>query len=662
MYLKETGLPRAGRHLAASFVSLLLLTASAFASKDSVPDWVRAAAADKLPAYPAETNAVVLLDETTYTVAPDGTATEHHRRVVKILRPQGRDEAVVQVNFDKDTKILSLRAWSIGPDGHEYAVKDNEFSDVGVGQGELYADDKYRIARAPGGDPGGIVAYEYTQRNRPYITETTWAFQESIPQRKQSFILELPPAYTYDTVWAHHPSAKPVDLEHQRTLWEMQDVPAIDLEHVEMRPAEQALAGRMTIHYAGPGIAASTEGTWQGIGQWYGKLSHDRLAATPDISAKAQALTAGKTDFYDKAEAIGEYVQTQIRYFAIEMGIGGEQPHFAADIYRNHYGDCKDKATLLSSMLSSVGIHSALLMVDTRRGVVDPAAPSTYGNHMIAAIEIPKGYNSPRLRSVVIAKTGKRYLIFDPTWDKTPFGQLEHNLQGGYGILMEDGDSQAIELPVLPPELNTIHRTASFQLDPDGELKGILTTKRFGDISEDWRRLYTEGTEKEQGETLDHALKQDFTAFTISGFKVENVAALNKDLVTSYTVDASGYGKKMGPLLMVRPRVVGSLGPQPDRKPRKYPVDLRETMFATDDYNIELPAGYTVDELPDPIKIDVGFAAYESSSKVTGNVLHYTRTYTVREVTLPAEKYADLQRLAGVIAADENSKAVFKKQ
>ena len=85
-------------------------------------------------------------------------------------------------------------------------------------------------------------------------------------------------------------------------------------------------------------------------------------------------------------------------------------------------------------------------------------------------------------------------------------------------------------------------------------------------------------------------------------------------------------------------------------------------MQENDDYSIELPAGYAVDEIPDPVKLDLGFASYESSSNVKDNVLHYTRTYTVREVTLPADRYGDVQKLAGVIAADEQSSAVLKKQ
>jgi len=648
-----------------SFTALVLtVVAPAFASKqDSVPDWVTAAAAQKLPVYPPETNAVVLLDDTTYTVAPDGRATEHYRHVLKILRPQGRDDALIFVPFDKDTKILSLHVWSIGPDGHQYALKDNEITELGYpGQGNFFEDLRAKSATAPGRDPGGIVAYEYEQRSRPYLTEKTWFFQGDLPSLNQSFTLELPSGYTYSTVWAHHDQAKAIDLENQRWRWEMNNVPAIDLDHVLLRPSELALAGRMTVHYAGPGIPAATEGTWQSIGEWYQTLSKDRLVATPEIAAKANELIAGKADFYDKTEAIAEFVQKDIRYFAIEVGVGGYQPHFAADIFHNRFGDCKDKATLLSAMLSSVGFHSALVMVDDRRGVIDPDSPSIVGNHMIAAIEIPKGYSSPKLRSVITAKTGRQYLIFDPTWEKTAFGQLEHNLQGGYGVLMEGPDSQIVQFPVLAPDLNTIHRTAAFKLQPDGSLQGTVTEKRFGDLSENRRALYTRGDAKEQTQFLDRVLEQDFTTFSVADFKVQNVEALNQDLTTTYSLTADHFAKSMGPLLMVRPRVLGSEGLETDRKPRHVPINLRETMQEKDDYTIELPPGYTVDEMPDPVKLDLDFASYESSSSVKDNILHYTRTYTVRQVTLPADRYRDVQKLAEVIAADEQSRAVLKKQ
>ena len=556
-----------------------------------------------------------------------------------------------------------MHVWSIGPDGHEYSVPDKEIVEFGQpGSGILYEDVRFKAAKPPGRDPGGIIACEYVQQMRPYIAEKTWFFQGTAPRLDQVFTLELPAGFTYNTVWAHHPAAKEADLENRSWRWEMKDTSGIDLQHTLHRPAEHSLAGRMTVRYAPAGSSLPLQDGWRSVGEWYYRLSHDRLAPTPEITAKTQELAAGKPDFYDKTEAIAEFVQKQIRYFVIEMGIGGYQPHFAGEIFRDRYGDCKDKATLLSSMLSTVGIHAALLMVDDRRGVIDPDAPSIVGNHMVTAIEIPKGYDSAKLRSVVTAKTGRRYLVFDPTWEKTPFGQMEHELQGGYGVLMEGPDSQVIALPILNPALNTVRRTASLRLEADGTLKGTVTEKRFGDLSDHRRTLYTHGDAKQQGEYLDHVLEQDFSTFKVSNVKVENVEALNKDLMTSYTIDVDHYARATGPLLMVRPRVLGGVAPAVDHKSRTVPIDLRETMQANDEYDIELPAGYVVDELPDPVKIDLGFASYESSSKVNGNVLHYSRTYTVREVTLPAEKYSDLQKLSSVISADEQSRAILKKQ
>jgi hypothetical protein len=316
---------------------------------------------------------------------------------------------------------------------------------------------------------------------------------------------------------------------------------------------------------------------------------------------------------------------------------------------------------LLSAMLASVGIHSSLLLVDTERGVVDPKDPSIAGNHMIGAIEIPSGYDSPKLHSVATTKNGKRYLIFDPTWDLTPFGQIEDNLQGSFALLIDGSNSDVIQIPVMSPELNTIRRTASFQLNADGSLQGMVVDKRFGDLSEQRRFIFTHEDAKKQQEYMDRTVAHDLMAASLTGLKVENAEDLSKSLTTSFDVQAAHFASSTGPLLMVRPRVLGSYALDVDRKPRKVAIDMESTMKATDEYDIALPEGYVVDELPDPVKEDFGFAAYESKTEVRGNSLHYSRTFTMREVTLPPDKYPELQRLAGVIASDEDSRAVLKR-
>jgi hypothetical protein len=631
-------------------------------SKDSVPQWVKDAAAEKLPTYPAETDAVTLLEEDTLTVQGPGRATEHYRVVIKILRPQGREYARLGTTFDKDSKINWMKIWTLTPDGHEYQLPDNQIENVGFGGGNLYEDTKWRGGKAMANDPGAIVAMEYDQNERPYVTEDIWKYQSDIPVVRTSYTLKLPPSFEYRAVWVRRDSMEPASIGPNQWQWALTDVPAVDVRHISLHPAPAAMEQRMSVHYFGPGVNMPFRGNWSSIGEWYSQLSSDRLTPTPEIRAKAEELTAGKADFYAKAEAIANFLQRNIRYFAIEIGVGGYQPHFAAETFKNRYGDCKDKATLLLSMLSAVGIHGNLVMVHTARGVIDPKSPSRYGNHMISAIEIPQGTDNSELHSVVTLENGRRYLIFDPTQEWIPLGEIPAYEQGSYGLLMDGKDSQIISLPVLKPDLSTISRSAKFKLDNNGTLSGDVVETRSGDAA--WRRraAFTADDKRERDEWLDHHIRPDLPNFTVADFTLSNLQDLNKELQMRYQVTTTQYSKTMGPLLLLRPRVLGKDSPELEHESKRtMAVDLEGTRVEHDDYSIELPAGYSVDELPDPVKLDVGFAAYESSTTLEASTLRYTRTLTVRDVNLPASQFPALVKMTATIRADEQNRAVVKR-
>jgi len=184
-----------------------------------------------------------------------------------------------------------------------------------------------------------------------------------------------------------------------------------------------SLAARMTVQW-GDAAVAGTDNQWRAIGQSFTALEMGRPDPSPEITAQTQSLIAGAPDFYSKLSRITDFIQKNVRYFIVERGIGGWQANHAADIFRNKYGDCKDKTTLLISMLQVAGIHAFYVPVDDRRGIVDPGDPSLFGNHMITAIEVPADVEDPRLMAVVKGKDGKRYLIFDPTnerrWEICP--------------------------------------------------------------------------------------------------------------------------------------------------------------------------------------------------------------------------------------------------
>ena len=113
---------------------------------------------------------------------------------------------------------------------------------------------------------------------------------------------------------------------------------------------------------------AAVEGTgnqWRAIGQWFTLLEADRPVPSPEITSYVQTLIAGAPDFYTRLSRITDAIQNNIRYFVVMRGIGGHQANHAADIFRNRYGDCKDKTTLLISMLQR-SRHQCLLRAGGR--------------------------------------------------------------------------------------------------------------------------------------------------------------------------------------------------------------------------------------------------------------------------------------------------------
>jgi len=95
--------------------------------------------------------------------------------------------------------------------------------------------------------------------------------------------------------------------------------------------------------------------SWKEMGDWEASLEQGRRDPSPEIKQKVSALISAAPTQLAKVQRVAKFVQDDIRYVAIELGIGGWQPHHAADIYTHRYGDCKDKATLMSSMLHEVG-------------------------------------------------------------------------------------------------------------------------------------------------------------------------------------------------------------------------------------------------------------------------------------------------------------------
>ncbi len=657
--------------LVAALCCTAALLGSGFAwardKQEPLPQWAGDVAKTPTPAYAKDSSHVILFDEYIETVDAQGRAVEREREAIRILQPQARKESC-RVAYDVDEKINYFREWTIGADGKEYQAKDTDFIDEGAEEEGIVRDipillqtEKIRIVHPPAADVGATIFCESEELMAPWHQEKDWEIQSGVPFVFEALEVDLPPGLNYAEAWHRFSAVKPVEVAPNHWRWEIRDMPKLDLRDVKARPEWEALAARMYVSW-GEAAVQGTGNQWRALGIWYTNLETHRADPTPEITAETQQLVAGAPDWFAKLTNITEYIQKNVRYFVVERGIGGFQSHPAGDIFRNRYGDCKDKTTLLISMLQAAGIGADYVLVDDRRGVVDPEAPSLYGDHMITAIEIPADVKDSRLQAEVTGKDGKRYLIFDPTNERTPAGNLPSYLQGSYGILAAGSESQLIALPVLSPDLNGTDEKGSFTLAADGALSGTVDTLHSGPEGADYRLFLKYTDDKERREIWERHVGEDLPGVILDSFQFVQPSSLAKPLELSFKVTVPNYAHQAGPLLLVRPRVLGDLSDPLEDKPRHVPIDLSATGRWRDSFDIALPAGYVVDETPDPVDVDMDFASYHSATTAKGNVLHYEREYVIREVEIPAEKAGEFRKLEGAILSDEKGTAVLKKE
>ena len=360
-------------------------------------------------------------------------------------------------------------------------MRRKDVVETGLSRGILYQDSRRKVFQIPGADPGGVIGYEYEQRGRPFVLQDSWLVAREIPVRRARYSLRLPDGWEADPHWVNHPEVAARPAEKNRSLWELENIAAIETEPA--MPDWRTVASRLLVGFypRREDLRDQAHHSWSDVGRWYGDLTRGRRDATPEIREKVAELTQAGPTSLDNIKALASFVQQDIRYVAIEIGIGGYQPHPAREVFTNRYGDCKDKVTLLGAMLREVGVKSHYVLVHSRRGVVTPEAPSALSfNHVIVAVELP---SEGRLRAIYATRDHERLgrlLFFDPTDPMTPLGYLPPTLQAGHGLLVGDDGGELVELPLLPPGSNRLLRNGKFSFTEDGSLRGGVREIRWG--------------------------------------------------------------------------------------------------------------------------------------------------------------------------------------
>jgi hypothetical protein len=429
-------------------------------------------------------------------------------------------------------------------------------------------------------------------------------------------------------------------------------------------PAWTTIAGHMILKFfpRDPAMRAKTTGSWNDIGLWYYGLIAPRRQLTPEIQQKVAELTAGIADPLEKIRALTTFTQRQIRYAAIEIGIGGHQPHAAGDILAHRYGDCKDKATLLNTMLQQLGVESYNVMISPRRGLVRPGFPMLLFGHSIVAIRLPDTIKAQSLYAVVNDPKLGRLLFFDPTSEYTPLGYLPPSEQANLALVVTPQGGELIEVPLLAAATNRLFRTGTLSLSSGGDLVGEVNEVRWGGPAVTSREQYLTASPADRQKVLEGFLGTSLTNFSLTSASLGNLEKYDENLMVHYKFAVDAYAKTAGNLLIIRPRVIGEKGSSIlSGKARKYPIEFSEATLQSDMFDITLPAGYVVDELPEPVDAKCDYATYKSNVEVKDNVLHYKRVYEVKGVVVPTEKLPEVRDFFHQVAAAEKSSAVLRR-
>ncbi|MGC2171843.1 MAG: DUF3857 domain-containing protein, partial [Candidatus Sulfotelmatobacter sp.] len=392
-----------------------------------------------------------------------------------------------------------------------------------------------------------------------------------------------------------------------------------------------------------PDIQLTTFVSWEQIGRWYASLEKDRRAPTPEIRAKAAELTKGLDNQMDKVEALYDFVSKNFRYVSLSLGVGRYQPHAATDVLHNQYGDCKDKHTLLASLLEAEGLHASSVLINSSRKL-DPDVPSpSQFDHVITMLPM-----------------GKQEIWMDTTAEVAPFRLLAYPLRDKLALVIPDGGGMPylektpadtpmpdIEISEIDGKINAIgklqaHVHYSFRGDEELLLRSIF--RRVPQA--DWQRVV---------ENVNAGMGGDIT-----NLKISDPAATREPFTMSYDVAKPNFldwSKKKFDLTLPLcqfnlPDLADSGGDDDsDADSTAEPLKLGPKAQYIYKLTLQLPPTYSA-HVPLPFSLKRDYAEYDATYQLQGPTFTAARTLTLRKDELPAPRVDDYQAFRTAVSSD----------
>ena len=317
----------------------------------------------------------------------DGSVVEYFRRVRKVLSPTAvQNASEVAIDFDPSFQRLVLhevvlirgaaRVNQLDAKNIRVIEKESE-ADQDIYDGSLTALLFLNDVR-----PGDVIDYSYSLEGANPLLGAKYAdefdFSSQFPVRLMRHRLIAPASRAFH--WRTSLGTKPTierSGDAQIVTWQRQNIVAEEVEDNTPQWYDPWETLQVT-EYA----------TWNDVARWADDLFQPDAASRAAVHQLAEKIRREHRTHDAQLAAAIRFVQDDIRYLGIEMGRNSHEPHQPAATLAQRYGDCKDKAFLLSLLLRELGTEAYPALVNTKlRRRLDVFLPSPFlFDHVITQV------------------------------------------------------------------------------------------------------------------------------------------------------------------------------------------------------------------------------------------------------------------------------------
>ena len=591
--------------------------------------------------------------ENAHTVIREYNATFEARRdrptewqvteVYTVLNAEGDNVAYVPYQESLST-VTKLEGTLYDKYGQQISrAKKNDAYDGSMDDGfSLFSDSRFKGLRMSHHEYPYTVRYDYTVRDRDRRFIPSWRILPSYGyalQKGRYQVMTDAQNPVYHRVLNLPLEPKEVELKDGTGLsWTVENLTA---------KTREPYADEATIF---PRVVVSPESfpienfrgsmkSWEAFGKTIERLNTGADNLDPATLKKMEELTAGIEDVGERVRLVYEYLQQNVRYVSVQIGIGGWKTFDAAYVDENKYGDCKALSYYTRSLLKGAGIEAHPVLIHS--GEVPPElsddfVDATAFNHMILYVPATDQF---------LECTSKQY----------PAGYVGSGNDDRDVLVVTPEGGKIMRTPTVGEDLEA--QTATIEIKPEGGALIRGSVHHTGESHERYRYYSDKIDEDFRTNFLNEFALPGSAEFTDLGIKASTESG---ESTVEYALDVNNYGSQTGGRYFVPLNTLARLDFVPPRDAdRQQPVvrhhNYRRVLSAT----IQLPSGYHVESLPEPKEIESVFGTYRAAVTEQDGALLYERELVMRPSVRPAAEYKDLRSFFRKISKADKAKVVL---